>query len=589
MLGPYFEKGAGNATLSCTGSSVTQLYGDGGICTVTEADGTQVNFVMGHSRIDELNHIYPPGRIQSIVYPDGETITIGVVQNGAIYGWSSRGVRYSSDGFPPIPPTIPGTYKMVPGTYSIVTNGYGVNTSVDYCDVAVASCAGGANAIHTTKTSTIAVDSNSWISLNKISSSINGSLVESIVPTDGLSLPPCGAVLCIPAYSQFNMVSPLGMTKSYTNTPASCSGDCVRSNYMTASKGSSTTYQFFYDFNADGPPPIKTTVTRPDASVSTYTFQNGRLTSVADGLNRTTKYQYFYGNNWGTTLGRPLISRIYAPNSPDANHGYTQYDYTHGALSTVTVVPIDGSPNLVTQYGITLTCDTTNYKICNKPQYVIDPKNNRIDYTYDPAHGGILTETAAADANGVRPQKRYIYAQYYPKVLDGNGALANSLPLWRLFKVSECRVATAANPASCVGTSDEKVTTYAYNSNNVFLTSVTTAAGDGSNSATISYSYDYVGNVTSVKGPRTDVDDTRYATYDLRRRKVFEIGADPDGAGPLPRPIARHVYDADGNEIRTEYGTGNAVNGSDFLVTHFKRMTYDAVTGLLTKTEEVLP
>jgi len=320
-----------------------------------------------------------------------------------------------------------------------------------------------------------------------------------------------------------------------------------------------------------------------------YSFQNGVLTSVEDQLHRITKYQYFYGSNWGTKPGRPLISRVYAPNSPDANHGYTQYDYTHGALSKITVVPIDGSPNLVTQYGITLNCDTTNYKICNKPQYVIDPKSNRTDYTYDPAHGGVLTETRPADVNGVRPQKRYTYSQLYPKVLDSSGALVNTVPLWRLTKISECRVATAANPASCVGTADEKVTTYVYNNNNVFLTSVTTAAGDGSDSATISYSYDYVGNVTSVKGPRTDVDDTRYTTYDSLRRKVFEIGADPDSGGPLPRPIVHHLYDADGNEVRIEVGIGNATDGSDFVINHFKRMTYDGVTGLLAKVEEVTP
>ena len=33
----------------------------------------------------------------------------------------------------------------------------------------------------------------------------------------------------------------------------------------------------------------------------------------------------------------------------------------------------------------------------------------------------------------------------------------------------------------------------------------------------------------------------------------------------------------------------NATDGSDFVVNRFKRMTYDAVTGQVTKTEEVLP
>ncbi|WP_214675259.1 hypothetical protein, partial [Escherichia coli] len=87
-------------------------------------------------------------------------------------------------------------------------------------------------------------------------------------------------------------------------------------------------------------------------------------------------------------------------------------------------------------------------------------------------------------------------------------------------------------------------------------TSKTDSLGDGSQSYVTSYTYDYAGNVTSMKGPRTDVDETSYVTYDRLRRKVFEISPDPDGAGPLPRTMVRHVYDADGNEIRTEYGSG---------------------------------
>ncbi|WP_204278149.1 hypothetical protein, partial [Escherichia coli] len=65
------------------------------------------------------------------------------------------------------------------------------------------------------------------------------------------------------------------------------------------------------------------------------------------------------------------------------------------------------------------------------------------------------------------------------------------------------------------------------------------------------------------------MDETSYVTYDRLRRKVFEISPDPDGAGPLPRTMVRHVYDADGNEIRTEYGSGQNVDGSDFTVNRF--------------------
>ena len=105
----------------------------------------------------------------------------------------------------------------------------------------------------------------------------------------------------------------------------------------------------------------------------------------------------------------------------------------------------------------------------------------------------------------------------------------------------------------------------------------------------MTYGYDDVGNIVSVDGPRTDVDDRSYATYDALRRKIYEIGADADASGPLPRQVTHHVYDVDGNETRTEYGTGFAVDGSDFTLLHFKRMTFDPTTGLMTKVEEVQP
>jgi YD repeat-containing protein len=92
-------------------------------------------------------------------------------------------------------------------------------------------------------------------------------------------------------------------------------------------------------------------------------------------------------------------------------------------------------------------------------------------------------------------------------------------------------------------------------------------------SAANSMTYDNMGNVVS----HTDLNgNTSYTTYDLVRRKVFEIGPDPDGSGPLPRPIQHYVYDANGNVVLKEVGTGFQINGSDFQVVEFERTTFDA-------------
>jgi hypothetical protein len=70
---------------------------------------------------------------------------------------------------------------------------------------------------------------------------------------------------------------------------------------------------------------------------------------------------------------------------------------------------------------------------------------------------------------------------------------------------------------------------------------------------------------------------------------VFEIGVDPDGTGPLPRQIVRHVYDVDGREERTESGTGNATDGSDFAIDRYVRRAFDPHTSQVSKEEVVVP
>ena len=115
------------------------------------------------------------------------------------------------------------------------------------------------------------------------------------------------------------------------------------------------------------------------------------------------------------------------------------------------------------------------------------------------------------------------------------------------------------------------------------------ATGNGTLIATTSFSYDHVGNRTATDAPGVGSADVTYTTYDAARRPIFVISADPDGTGPASRQIVKHVYDANGREIRTEYGNGNSITGADFVMAHFKRMTFDPVSGYLVKTEEVQP
>lgn len=142
-------------------------------------------------------------------------------------------------------------------------------------------------------------------------------------------------------------------------------------------------------------------------------------------------------------------------------------------------------------------------KSCAKPASVTDAKGNVTDYTYSPAHGGVLTETAPA-VNGVRAQKRYSYAQRYAWVRNASGALVQAAaPIWVLTQESLCKTG-AASGGGCVSAGDEVVTTYDYGPddipNNLLLRGIVKDAG-GLRLRTC-YAYDALGNKTSETSPR---------------------------------------------------------------------------------------
>ncbi|WP_140986917.1 RHS repeat domain-containing protein [Asticcacaulis tiandongensis] len=314
--------------------------------------------------------------------------------------------------------------------------------------------------------------------------------------------------------------------------------------------------------------------------VTTHDYRLGtRIISDTDGLGRKTSYQYD---------GQYRLTRVTYP-----ENNYTIYEYdTRGNLKFVRSYPKIGTTPIVTEASYPLSCTEATAKVCNKPVWVRDALGNQTDYTYDPAHGGVLTETGPADANGVRPQTRYAYTPFPPSF-----SIYSVTPdIWRLIKISTCLTATTANPASCVGTVNEQIKEYAYAHPNLLLTSETVRNGNSTVSVTTSYTYDHLGNTVIVDGPRTDVDDRIYKTYDAQRRPLLEIGAEPDGNGALKRPTVKHYYDLDGLETRTETGTcgtvtmsgGMPTGCSDFVWTSAKKMTYDAV-GRLTKTEVMQP
>lgn len=263
-----------------------------------------------------------------------------------------------------------------------------------------------------------------------------------------------------------------------------------------------------------------------------------------------------------------------------------------GNTLSVTLVPKAGSGLaniLLSQASYPTTC--SNLKTCNKPTWTRDAKGNQTDYTYDGTHGGVLTTTLPADQNGNRLRTYNTYTGYD----TGDGVI------YRLTRTETCSLSSGQlvlTACPSAATTSVTVTNYGDASTNPYHYKsfepyqITQTDGAGSVSATTTYTYDVVGNVTALDGPRTDVDDTSYKIYDANRRLICEISPDPDGGGSLPRLVTRHTYDDAGREILTQTGSGTStsscVPGSTMTVSNFTRQTRDLL-GRVTKTEVGAP
>lgn len=325
----------------------------------------------------------------------------------------------------------------------------------------------------------------------------------------------------------------------------------------------------------DGGGTRTTTITDPLGHVRTFVSIPGRglVASDTDALNRTTNYQYD---------GLDRLTRI---TLPDGNGSRYRYDARGNVLETTQFAkPGSGLADIVTSAEYDTSCSPSlgaanSYVKCNSPNFTLDAKGNRTDYSYDLNHGGLLSITSSAAPNGVRPQTRYTYAPLSAEYKNGAGVLVAGSPVQRLTVISAC-----ATGSQCSGTGDETRTTMTYGSsggaNNLLPITATSGAGDGSLTGVITRSYDAVGDVLGVDGPLTGSADTVSYRYDAARQLLGVVQPDPDGAGPRRRQAARFSYNPDGQVTREEQGTVLGASDADwanFNSVLQQSVTYDAL------------
>lgn len=230
------------------------------------------------------------------------------------------------------------------------------------------------------------------------------------------------------------------------------------------------------------------------------------VTTVTSPAGLVTQAHYDVRRNvthWITTNGR--ISQTYGvynrvETATDIEGRNFSFDYDdRGNILSKTQNGTNGSGALILKAGYDNVCN--NFVTCNKPNWVMDANGNQTDYTYDPIHGAVLTETSAPDANGIRPQKRYKYIQRTARIKNtAGGDSPAGPPIWMLDTVSYCRTSNVSSTGTgCQVANDEVVTSYDYGSlsgpNNLQLRGAIVTA-DGV-SRRVCYAYDALGNMIS--------------------------------------------------------------------------------------------
>lgn len=264
-----------------------------------------------------------------------------------------------------------------------------------------------------------------------------------------------------------------------------------------------------YELVEDGPAEQRhraSKVTGPSGEIATmkgWADDQFRPYEATDALGRTTRWQYTDIPNASLLVHKRLTSIIYA----DGRKVDFTYDDRENILTeTLTPFPTSVGSPLTVSATYPTTC--TSRPSCNKPVSIVDARGNVTSFTYDPGHGGTLTQTSPA-VNGVSPVKRYSYVsrRAWVRPTSGVGFIQDTGAVWLLEEERTC-LNTATISGGCAGGgADELVTRYEYGSdagpNNLLVRGqVVTSNGQ---SLRTCFTYDQLGRKIAETKPKANL------------------------------------------------------------------------------------
>jgi len=223
---------------------------------------------------------------------------------------------------------------------------------------------------------------------------------------------------------------------------------------------------------------------------------------VIDPLGRETQDNYCEP---GTTNQCRVDPEPLSTTDPSGIVTKMQWDFTTMHLGQTDEVARSGSlPDIIRSEGY--ACDTSaQIKSCDKPSVLTDANGNSTNFTYDPQHGGVLTEMDPPPSSGAaRPLKLTTWVQKYAYITNGTSLVQAATPVFVVSTETVCQTVAGANNSNpvCDTTAPQRVTTYQYGDGkaNSLLVRGAVVTADGTSRRTC-YSYDNFGNRISETRP----------------------------------------------------------------------------------------
>lgn len=278
----------------------------------------------------------------------------------------------------------------------------------------------------------------------------------------------------------------------------------IRETIIDSIVNSDGTWLYTYDRNNSGR-------LDDESAISRTAPDNSKISSSGSYMLGQGKFVDEIGRSYTTCVGSN-VGRYSSPCADFSNGRRIWYQRdSRNNITHIELRPATGSTDPILHYYATYPSECLNPRTCNRPLTVTDARGGVTTYTYDPDHGGVLTEVQPADTNGVHPSRKNYYAQRYALIKNSSGGYVQSTsPLWLKTEERTCKTSalnTSAGTCSA-GASDLIQTSYEYGptmgaANNLLLRGVAITA-DGQTLRTC-FGYDAQGRKISETKPAANL------------------------------------------------------------------------------------